>query len=204
VIGLRLFCGGSTLNEISQTSLIGEKSSSTIFISSTKTITAKNPHSKTRSMSLAGKVYTVTGGASGIGLATARLIAERGGIVSISDIDEAGLQVVEAEFASEGWTVMTTKVDVSKRDEVEAWIDSTIAKYGRLDGAANVAGYIGKDHGVKSVAQQDDGEWDKIMAVNLTGTMYCMRAQLGRMGDAGGSIVNVSSIHGIRGTTPLS
>ncbi len=151
-------------------------------------------------MSLSGKVYAVTGGASGIGLATAKIISERGGIACISDIDTRALAEAEAHFKEVNATHLITKVDVSQRDEVDAWIDSIVRKFGRLDGAANVAGVIGKGHGVKSVAELDDEEWDKIMAVNLTGFMYCFRKELQQISD-GGSIVNVASIHGTKGIT---
>jgi len=93
---------------------------------------------------------------------------------------------------------MITKVDVSKRAQVDAWVESIVAAHGRLDGAANAAGVIGKGHGITPVAELEDSEWDKIIGVNLTGTMYCLRAEL-RHVVAGGSIVNVSSIHGLKG-----
>lgn len=149
-------------------------------------------------MSLEGKVYAVTGAASGIGLATAKKISESGGILSISDVDVKGLEAAEAYFTEKGVQFLAQKVDVSNKADVESWIQATVDKFGRLDGAANVAGYIGKDHGLKSVAQLDDQEWTRIMDINLTGTMYCMRAELNRISD-GGSIVNVSSIHGTKG-----
>ena len=149
-------------------------------------------------MSLEGKVFAITGGASGIGLATAKVIAERGGTACIADISVDALADAEAYFKERQCNFLATKVNVANRQEVENWIDEIVTKFGRLDGAANVAGVIGKDHGVKVVAELDDDEWNKIMAVNLTGTMFCLRKQLGSIVD-GGSIVNVSSIHGITG-----
>lgn len=149
-------------------------------------------------MSLSGKVYAVTGGASGIGLATAKIISERGATVCISDIDTNALKELEAYFSEKKVIFLVTKVDVSKRDEVDGWIDEILRMFGRLDGAANVAGVIGKGHGIKSVAELEDDEWNKIMAVNLTGFMYCFRKELQNIVD-GGSIVNVSSIHGTKG-----
>ncbi|KAH7198655.1 uncharacterized protein B0J16DRAFT_43089 [Fusarium flagelliforme] len=149
-------------------------------------------------MSLQGKVYAITGGASGIGFATAKLLAQRGAIVSIADVDADSMSSATAYFKEQGTVATVSRVDVSKRSEVEGWLDDTVAKYGRLDGAANVAGIIGKHHGLRAVADLEDEEWHKIIAVNLTGTMYCLRAQLNRIVD-GGSIVNVASIHGIKG-----
>ncbi|KAI1659951.1 3-oxoacyl-reductase [Daldinia decipiens] len=147
---------------------------------------------------LDGKVFAITGGASGIGFATAQIISKRGGIVCLADIDPAAISNAEEYFANKNAPFTVTKVDVSNRDEVESWIDGIVQKYDRLDGAANVAGIIGKHHGIREVADLDDDEWHKIIAVNLTGTMYCLRAELRKIVD-GGSIVNVSSIHGLQG-----
>lgn len=149
-------------------------------------------------MSIAGKVYAITGGASGIGLASAKIISERGAIGCISDIDANSLRSVEAYFSDKNVPFFVSRVDISVRAEVDTWIDEIVQKYGRLDGAANVAGIIGKGHGIKSVAELDDDEWNKIMAVNLTGFMYCLRKELQKIAN-GGSIVNVLSIHGTKG-----
>ncbi|KHN98381.1 short chain dehydrogenase family protein [Metarhizium album ARSEF 1941] len=150
---------------------------------------------------LRGKVYAVTGGASGIGFATAQLLSRKGATVCIADIDLEAIKDAEAYFSSlpaPHIPPMITRVDVSKRVEVDGWVASIINKYGRLDGAANVAGIIGKGHGIASVAELEDEEWDKIIGVNLTGTMYSLRAELRNIVD-GGSIVNVSSVHGLKG-----
>ncbi|KAH8846774.1 Short-chain dehydrogenase/reductase aba4 [Pyricularia oryzae] len=148
---------------------------------------------------LAGKVYGITGGASGIGLATAQILSRRGATVCIADVDPKAMASAEVYFSGQsGAKYSITKVDISKRSEVNAWVDGIISQFGRLDGAANVAGIIGKIHGAVPVSEMDDDEWDKIVAVNLTGTMYCMRAQLRNIVD-GGSIVNVASIHGLKG-----
>lgn len=148
---------------------------------------------------LEGMVFAITGGASGIGFATAQILSKRGGTVCIADVDAIAMGNAEAYFANLKVPFIITKVDVSNRDEVDSWIDGIIQKYGRLDGAANVAGIIGKHHGVRDVVDLDDDEWHKIIAVNLTGTMYCLRAELRKIVD-GGSIVNVSSIHGLQGS----
>lgn len=93
---------------------------------------------------------------------------------------------------------MLTRLDVSKRASVDSWISSIVEKFGRLDGAANCAGVIGKHHGTRKVEELEDDQWDLIMAVNLTGMMYCMRAELKAM-KGPGSIVCVSSVQGTLG-----
>ena len=148
--------------------------------------------------SLEGKVYAFTGGASGIGLATAKIISRRGATVCIADVDPEAMRIAEEYFTQQGANFTITRVDVSKRDEVDAWVEGVVSKFGRLDGACNSAGIIGRHHGLRDVADLEDEEWHKIIAVNLTGTMYCLRAELRKVVN-GGSIVNVASIHGLQG-----
>ncbi|RDL40677.1 putative 3-oxoacyl-[acyl-carrier-protein] reductase [Venustampulla echinocandica] len=149
-------------------------------------------------MSLQGKIIAITGGASGIGLATAQLAASRGAIVCIGDVDPAALQSTTAHLTALLATFTVTKLDVSKRSEVDGWIDTIVEKYGRLDGAVNCAGIVGKHHGIRAIAELEDEEWNKIIAVNLTGMMYCLRAELRKISE-GGSIVNITSIQGVMG-----
>lgn len=149
-----------------------------------------------------GKVFAITGGASGIGLATAKTISSRGATVCIADVDPKAMQEAEDYFKEKNVPFTVSRVDVSQRQEVDSWIDGIVEKYGRLDGAANVAGIIGKAHGTAGVADLDDAEWHRIIAINLTGMMYCLRAELRKVVD-GGSIVNISSIHGLKGIRPI-
>ena len=160
-------------------------------------------HKLPADMSMEGKVVALTGGASGIGLATAKLIASRGATVCIADVDPRALESAESHFTPLKIPFMITKVDVSQRAEVDSWIDAIVEKYGHLDGAANCAGVIGKHHGIRTIEQLEDEEWHKIIAVNLTGMMYSLRAELRKMADHG-SIVNISSIQGVMGTSILS
>ncbi|OAA58151.1 NAD(P)-binding domain protein [Cordyceps fumosorosea ARSEF 2679] len=151
-------------------------------------------------MSMTDKVIAVTGGASGIGLATAKMLADRGAIVCIADVDVTALETAQAFFQSQSPTgtaerFSVTRVDVSDRAAVDGWIQGIVALFGQLDGAANVAGVIGRSHAAGTLADLEDDEWDRLMNVNLKGCMHCLRAELRSIVD-GGSIVNVASIHG--------
>lgn len=122
-------------------------------------------------MSLQGKVIALTAGGQGIGLATARILASRGASLSLADTNSNTLAKVEKEFQENKWPVLITALDVRKADEVEAWIENTVKHFGKLDGAANVVGVIGKQWGQGTVVDIDDSDWDLVMGVNVTG-MY--------------------------------
>lgn len=146
------------------------------------------------------KVYAITGGASGIGLATAKLISEKGGIVCIADANKPALDEVEKYLTDKDPDIQFSvhHVDVADKLRVQLWIADIKRTFGRLDGAANIAGVTGKDHGLKPVQDLDDDEWDTIIGVNLTGTMYCLREEL-KVIEPKGSIVNMASIHATNG-----
>jgi NAD(P)-dependent dehydrogenase (short-subunit alcohol dehydrogenase family) len=120
-------------------------------------------------MSLEGKVIALTGAGQGIGLATARILASRGATVSLADANPETLAEVEKEFKENNWPILVATVDVRNRNEVDNWINTTVQTFGRLDGAANIAGTVGRQWGKAPVAEIDDDDWNLVMGVNVTG-----------------------------------
>ncbi|KAF2019203.1 NAD(P)-binding protein [Aaosphaeria arxii CBS 175.79] len=141
--------------------------------------------------SFKGKVVAITGAASGMGLATAKLLASKGALISLADINEANLKTAIASLPSSDQHIYTV-VDVRNSGQVNAWIEGTVKKYGKLDGAVNMAGVIAKATPVKEVT---DADWDFSFSVNTKGVFNCLRAQLNAMTD-GGSIVSAASVFG--------
>lgn len=153
-------------------------------------------------MSIKDKVIVITGAASGMGLETARLFASKGAKVSLADVQEKPLKDLEAELQQSGAQVITHVVDVSNRKQVEDWIAATVEKFGKLDGAANLAGVIGKQSNIAGIESIEDDDWDFVMGVNVIGLRNCLRAQVPHMKE-GSSIVNAASILGLIGA-PLN
>ena len=151
-----------------------------------------------------GKIIAITGAASGIGLSTAKMLASRGAVLALGDMNESLLQTAVKNITSNGGQAIATALDVRKRSEVESWISETAKREGRLDGAVNLAGVVGKQIGVANIEDIEDDDWDFVVGVNLGGVLNCMRAEIKAMGNPkeagkGASIVNASSIAGIIG-----
>lgn len=133
-----------------------------------------------------------------MGLETSKMLCARGAKVSMADIQETTLFSAAAEIEKAGGQVMATVVDVRSEKEVAEWIEKTVEKFGKLDGAANLAGVLPKTFHTGTVEDQETSDWDFVISVNLTGMMYCMRSQLRHMNDKG-SVVNASSVAGLIG-----
>ncbi|CZR65134.1 related to D-arabinitol 2-dehydrogenase [Phialocephala subalpina] len=149
-----------------------------------------------------GKVIAITGAASGIGLATAHLLAHRGATLSLSDINSDLLTAAASSIRSSHPTtaIHTQIVDVRNRSQVDAWISDTVRTLGPLSGAANIAGVICPKIGQAFLEDESDEDWAFVLDVNLTGVMHCLRAEvkIGEM-EEGGAIVNASSVAGLQG-----
>jgi NAD(P)-dependent dehydrogenase (short-subunit alcohol dehydrogenase family) len=139
---------------------------------------------------LAGKVAIVTGGASGMGFDTVLLFAAQGCHVVIADIQEAR---GEAAAASAGQKASFHRTDVSKRDQIEALVVSTVKRFGRLDVMFNNAGLMAVP-GTNDVSEDDFADFEHTMAVDLLGVMLGTRFAARAMKQfGGGSIINTAS-----------
>ncbi|MGE3691197.1 MAG: SDR family oxidoreductase [Novosphingobium sp.] len=147
---------------------------------------------------MAGKVAFVTGAGSGIGRATAKMFATRGYSVCIADVVEQGGSETEAMVREAGGEGFFIRCDVSDDASVKAAVDATVARYGGLHAAFNAAG-IGGEVGL-ALADCTMDNWQRIMAINLTGVWHCMRHQIPVMlAGGGGAIVNCASTAGVDG-----
>nr|WP_308207626.1 SDR family NAD(P)-dependent oxidoreductase [Actinomadura madurae] len=147
---------------------------------------------------LAGKAVLVVGASTGIGAATARVLAADGASVMLVARSKAPLAELTEELTSAGHDVAYTTGDVSDPADVAAFVDATVARFGRLDGAFNNAAVPGSGR-LDAVTEED---FDRIMAVNVKGTWLCLREEIRVMEAQGsGSIVNMSSIGGLRGSS---
>ncbi len=146
---------------------------------------------------LNGKVCIITGAAMGMGAATAELFAKAGGKVVIADFNVEMGQKQTQKIIDAGGTAAFVKVDVSKADEVEAMVKFAVDTYGGLDVAINNAARTPDD---KPLADMEESDYDSLMAVDLKGVALCLKYELRQMvkQGRGGSIVNTSSVSGIR------
>ena len=143
---------------------------------------------------LENKVAIITGAASGIGEATAKLFASEGAKVVVSDISQdKGANVVDM-INKDGGEAFFVKSDASKSEDHERLVKDTIKKYGKLDISVNNAGIGGAS---AATGDYPTDSWQKVIDINLTGVFYGMKYQLPEMVKAGsGSIINVASILG--------
>lgn len=144
---------------------------------------------------LEGKAVLVTGAGSGIGRATALLLAHEGARVAASDVDAQAASETAALVDAAGGKAISLACDVTRTDQVAAAVAATIERLGALDGAVNNAGIEGAVTPLVDLAEE---AWERTLAINLSGVFHCLKHELAAMRAQGrGSIVNVSSILGL-------
>ena len=147
-------------------------------------------------MRLANKIGLVTGAGSGIGRAIARRYASEGVSLVLSDIAEAGIQATAAMIADAGGQAITIVGDVSVRVDAERMVQVAVERWGRLDLVVNNAGVTGSRQATLAHLTPDE-DWDRVMAVNVTGVFRVASAAIKQMlAQGGGTIVNIASVAG--------
>jgi 3-oxoacyl-[acyl-carrier protein] reductase len=151
-------------------------------------------------MRLQGRVTAITGGALGIGRATARLFAAEGATVAIGDVDVAGAELVAKEIRGGGGRALAVGVDVGDSGQVQAFVDRVVAEHGRLDVMFANAGIA---HSAPFLAHPE-ADWHRVIRVNLTGVFHtCQIAARQMAKQGGGRIIATASINGFRGVENL-
>src|SRR5215470_17670078 len=146
---------------------------------------------------MTGKVVIITGGASGIGRATAIAFGREGATVVIGDLDKTGGENTVSAIKDTGGNALFVRVDVGTPADVQALISKTVEQYGGLDYAFNNAGLVGSYAGIVDTPLED---WNQVVATNLTGVWLCMKYEIPAMlKRGGGAIVNNSSVTGLVG-----
>lgn len=145
---------------------------------------------------LAGKIAIITGGAAGIGLASAKLFVAEGAKVLLVDVQRAQLDAAAAELGSDNAIAMVA--DVSDAAQTRAYVDAAVERWGRVDILFANAGIEGK---VASLTDYPLDEYERVMAVNVRGVFLGLQAVFPIMlKQGGGSIVITSSLGGLKGT----
>ena len=148
-------------------------------------------------MGIQGRAAIVTGGAQGIGLAIARLIAQRGAKVVLTDVNLEKAKEQSDKLNAEGYTTMAAYCDVSRPESIEASFKEIAEKFSGIDILVNNAGILFST----PVEEITEKEWDLVMAINLKGCFFCMQKALpylkGRMHPR---IINISSVAGKMGS----
>lgn len=150
----------------------------------------ETPETLRQTFDLRGRVAAVTGAGSGIGRATAQVLAAAGAVVYCADVREPEVLETAAEIAASGGTAFGHSVDVAELEEVQALVDSAVAEHGRIDIMCNIAGTM-VDGSILELSGED---LDRIIAVNLKGVLFgCQAAGRVMVEQRSGSIVNMSS-----------
>jgi NAD(P)-dependent dehydrogenase (short-subunit alcohol dehydrogenase family) len=146
---------------------------------------------------LEGKTILIFGASSGIGADAARRFAAEGASVVVAARRRDRLEALVAELRADDAQAEAVAVDVTDEDAVRAAVQTTVDRFGRLDGAFNNAGLLGEN---KLLVETDSGHVRRVIDINLLGTYYCMKHEIPAMIECGGgSIVNTASVGGLVG-----
>jgi NAD(P)-dependent dehydrogenase (short-subunit alcohol dehydrogenase family) len=146
-------------------------------------------------MSVNGKIGIVTGAGSGLGEASAKRLAYEGAKLIVADRDKEAAERAAKEIAAAGGEATAFVADISAFADAQALVDFAVSTYGRLDIALNNAGITPKLIDTHEIDLQD---WSNVISVNLTGTFYCVKAELAYLvGHGGGAILNMASTAGV-------
>ena len=146
---------------------------------------------------LDGKVGLVTGAGGGIGRTTAIVFAQEGARVAVADRNRDGAQETTERIQAAGGEALCLDTDVSDEGSVREMVEQTVSTFGALHCASNNAALGGGFHPLEEL---DRERWDRCLSVTLTGVWLCMKYEVPAMLTAGGgSIVNISSVSGIKG-----
>jgi meso-butanediol dehydrogenase/(S,S)-butanediol dehydrogenase/diacetyl reductase len=140
-------------------------------------------------------VVLVTGAASGIGRGVAERLAREGAKLVAVDVQAEGLAELQSSLAAEGCPVTTRTCDVSDESAVESTVAACVELHGRLDVLVNVAAILRAAH----LHEMRTADWDRVIAINLTGTFFACRAALPHLVASRGNIVNVASTAAVHG-----
>lgn len=147
-------------------------------------------------MPLSGRVAVITGGASGIGRATALLFGREDAAVAVVDLNEAGGRAVAEQIAAEGGRAICLRCDVTQAGDCQRAVQETVTAFGRLDILVNNAGIIRR----ATVIDTTEEEWDRVMAVNVKSVFLMSKYAVPVMAQGGGgAIVNTASGWGLVG-----
>ena len=152
-------------------------------------------------MRLDTKVAVITGGALGIGRATARLFAAEGATVALGDLDAAGAEKVAREIVEHGGRALARPLDVGDAGQVNDFFASVVAQYGRVDVMVANAGIA---HSAPFL-EHPEAQWQRVLRVNLTGVFLTCQAAARQMvtQGGGGRIISIASINAFRGVENL-
>ena len=151
---------------------------------------------QTKGSRVQDKVAIVTGGGSGIGEATSKLLAQEGASVIVADLDEAAAKRIASEIEKQGGQAVAAKADVTQKEEVDKVVHDTLARWGKIDILVNNAGGL-EMRELRWFIETDEGMWDKVIARNFKGALLFTHAVLPTMMERKyGRIVNIASSAG--------